>query len=125
MRNSVGRSAVCQSGWIFGPAMSISPPRELWCMVGSSIARAMMNGIAFASAAPQRRPRSAHTGQRLAAAPSKIDGRTSIQRTLTYARTQTATSSRADEMFQYGTHGSQYAFQYRPRATTIELAPRV
>ena len=71
----------------------------------------MMYGIAFASlgAHSSRGPPSAASA--LAAAPSRTRRSTSTQSTITYAITQTATSSSTEERFQYGTHGSQYAFQ--------------
>ena len=51
-------------------------------MTGSTIARATTKGIAVASRAPHRRPIADQRGDRLSAAPSSTDGRTSIQRTM-------------------------------------------
>ena len=47
---------MCQSGCTFGSAMSMSPPSDDWCIVGSRIAAAMKYGITLWSRGPHATP---------------------------------------------------------------------
>ena len=42
MRKRSGSQPVSQSGWSFGPANIIREPSDDWCIVGSSMPRAMI-----------------------------------------------------------------------------------